>query len=106
MKIIPNIKESFGDTYFLGYSEKMKFDQATNRRTDEIEARICKVSSSVLQEQIEVIVAPTVDITKIRFNQKVTLNNVVIEPYARTTTGSSFAQIILRCTADSITFPS
>ena len=98
MKIIPNIKETFGDTYFLGYSEKMKFDQTTNIK----EARICKVSSSVLQEQIEVIVSPAVDIKKILFNQKVTLNNVVIEPYARTTTGSSFVQVILRCTADSI----
>lgn len=102
MKIIPEIKTTFGDTYFLGFTEKMKFDQTANKRTDELESYICKISSSELQGQIEVTVPPTVDVQKIKFNQKVILQNVTIEPYARSSVGSTFAQVFLRCNASSI----
>jgi hypothetical protein len=102
MKIIPEIKATFGDTYFLGFTEKKKFDQATNKRTDEVESYICKIASSQLQEQIEVIIPPTVAVHEIKFNQKVVLKEVVIDPYAKSSVGTAFAQVILRCTAQSI----
>lgn len=102
MKIIPDIKATFGDTYFLGFTEKRKFDPVTNRKTEEPESYICKISSSELQEQIEVTVPLTVAVDSIKFNQKVTLQGVVIDPYARTSGGGSFAQVILRCSAKAI----
>lgn len=102
MKIIPDIKATFGDTYFLGFTEKKKFDPVTNRKTEELESYICKISSSELQEQIEVIVPLTVAVDNIKFNQKVTLQEVVIDPYARSSGGGSFAQVVLRCSAKAI----
>ena len=102
MKIIPEIKTTFGETYFLGYTEKKKFDPATNKRIDEVESYTCKIASSELQSQIEVTLPITVAVQEIRFNEKVTLQGVVIEPYARSSEGTSFAQVILRCTAKGI----
>lgn len=102
MKIIPDIYATFGDTYFLGFTEKKKFDQATNKKTEEVESYTCKISSSRLQGQIEVTIPITVPVSDISFNQKVTLQDVVIDPYARSSGGNSFAQILLRCSAKSI----
>ena len=102
MRIIPEIKATFGDTHFLGYTEKKKYDKTTNKRTEELESYICRIASSHLEEQIEVTVPPTEDIHEIKFNQKVKLKGVVIDPYARSSAGSSFAQVILRCTAEAI----
>lgn len=102
MRIIPEIKTTFGETYFLGFTEKKKFDQTTNKRTDEVESYICKIASSELQEQIEVILPPTVAVQEIKFNQQVMLKGVVIDPYAKSSVGTAFAQVILRCTAQSI----
>lgn len=106
MKIIPDIKATFGDTYFLGYTEKKKFDSATNKKTDELEGYVCKISSSELQEQIEITVPSTVAVNDIKFNQKVTLLGVVIDPYARSSGSGSFAKVILRCSAKAINIES
>lgn len=102
MKIIPDIHATFGDTYFLGFTEKKKFDRTANRKTAEIESYNCKISSSKLQGQIEVTVPTTVLVSEISFNQKVTLEDVIIDPYARSSGGNSFAQVLLRCSAKSI----
>jgi len=102
MRIIPDIKATFGETHFLGYSEKKRFDKTINKRTDEVEYYICRVASSYLEEQIEVAVPPTADIHEIKFNQKVILKDVVIDPYARGSAGSSFAEVVLRCSAEAI----
>lgn len=102
MKIIPDIYATFGDTYFLGFTEKKKFDQTTNRKTEEVEGYTCKISSSILQGQIEVTVPVNVPVNDISFNQKVTLQDVVIDPYARSSGGNSFVQTLLRCSAKSI----
>jgi len=102
MKIVPDIKATFGETYFLGYTEKYKFDSTTNKRTDELESYLCKISSSTQEGQIEITVPPTTSVDKIKFNQKVFLQNVMLEPYAKSSTGTAFAQIILRCSAESI----
>lgn len=102
MKIIPDIKATFGETYFLGFTEKMRFDQTTNKKTNELESYVCRLSSSELQGQIEVTVPITVAVQEIRFNQKVTLQGVIIDPYAKSSEGTSFAQVILRCTAKGI----
>lgn len=102
MKIIPEIKATFGETYFLGFTEKKKFDQATSKKTDELESYVCRISSSQLQGQIEVTVPATVAVQDIKFNQKVTLQGVTIDPYARSSGGTSFAQVILRCTAEGL----
>ena len=102
MKIIPDIKATFGETYFLGFTEKKKFDQTANRKTDELESYVCRISSSELQGQIEVTVPVSVAIQEIKFNQKVFLQGVIIDPYAKSSEGTSFAQIILRCTAKEI----
>ena len=102
MKIIPEIKATFGDTYFLGFTEKMKYDKATNKKTNELEGYVCRLSSSELQGQIDVIVPPTVPVQKIKFNQKVLLQGVVIDPYAKSSQGTSFAEVVLRCTAKAI----
>lgn len=103
MKIIPDIKATFGDTYFLGFTEKKKFDPVTNKKTEELESYSCKISSSKLQGQIEVIVPLTVAVNDFKFNQKVILHDVMIDPYAKGSVGSSFAQVVLRCSAKSIT---
>jgi len=102
MRIIPDIKATFGDTYFLGFAEKMRFDQTANKKTDELESYVCRLSSSELQGQIEVTVPLTVAVHEIKFNQKVTLQDVVIDPYAKSSEGTSFAQVVLRCTAKTI----
>lgn len=102
MKIIPDIKATFGDTYFLGYTEKMKYDKNTNKKTEELDGYICRLSSSELQGQMDVIVPLTVAVQTIKFNQKVTLQGVVIDPYARSSQGTSFAEVVLRCTAKNI----
>jgi len=99
MKIIPDIKATFGDTYFLGFAEKKKFDQITNKKTEETESYVCRISSSELQGQIEVTVPATVAVHDIGFNQKVALQVVTIDPYAKSSEGTSFAQVILRCAA-------
>lgn len=99
MKIIPEIKATFGDTYFLGYTEKKKYDKETNKKTDELESYVCRLSSSELQGQIDVIVPPSVAVQKLTFNQKVILQGVIIDPYARSSQGTSFAEVMLRCTA-------
>jgi len=44
----------------------------------------------------------TVAVHEIKFNQKVTLQSVVIEPYAKSSEGTSFTQVVLRCTAKTI----
>lgn len=102
MKIIPEIKSTFGDTYFLGFTEKMKYDKTTNRKTNELEGYVCRLSSSKLQGQVDVIVPPTVPVHEINFNQKVLLQGVVIDPYAKSSQGTSFAEVVLRCTAKAI----
>lgn len=75
----------------------------TNKKTEELESYSCKISSSELQGQIEVIVPLTVAVNDFKFNKKVTLQGVTIDPYAKGSVGSSFAQVILRCSATSIT---
>lgn len=102
MKIIPEIKATFGNTYFLGYTEKKRYDAATKKRTEDIEGYICKIASSELREHVEVTVSPTVSVQDIAFNQKVTLKGVTIEPYAKSSVGTAFAQVIFRCTAEDI----
>lgn len=102
MKIIPEIKTTFGDTYFLGFTEKKKFDKTINKSTDEVEGYVCRMASSELQSQIEITVPTTVAVQEIKFNEKVTLQGVVIEPYAKSSEGTSFAQVILRCSAQGI----
>lgn len=102
MKIIPEMKATFGETYFLGYKEKKKYDAVTNRKTDETEHYICKIASSMLGEQIDVIVPVTAKVQELVFNQRITLKGVVIDPYAKGSANSSFAQVILRCTAENI----
>lgn len=102
MKIIPDMKATFGETHFLGYTIKKKYDAESNKKTDEIEAYVCKIVSSELQEQIEVTVPPTVDVTDLKFNQKVTLIRVTIDPWARSTVGTTYAQVFYRCTAENI----
>lgn len=102
MKIIPEIKATFGETYFLGYTEKMKFDRESNKKTGDLDSYLCRLSSSELQGQIEVIVPSTVAVRDIKFNQKVTLQGVVIDPYARSSQGTSFAEVVLRCMANNI----
>lgn len=106
MKIIPDIKATFGDTYFLGFTEKKKFDSVANKKTEEIEGYVCKISSSELQEQIEVTVPITVAVNDIKFNQKVMLREVVIDPYARSSGNGSFAKVILRCSAKALSIDS
>lgn len=101
MKIIPDIKATFGDTYFLGFTEKKKFDPTTNKRTEENESYVCRLASSELQGQIEVTVPLSTTVDQLKFNEKVLMQNVVIDPYARNS-GGSFAQVILRCTAKAI----
>lgn len=101
MKIIPEIKATFGDTYFLGFTEKKKFDTANNKRTDENESYVCRLASSELQGQIEVTVPLSTTVDQLKFNEKVLMQGVVIDPYARSA-GGSFAQVILRCTAKTI----
>lgn len=103
MKIIPDIKATFGDTYFLGYTVKKKFDITANRKTEEPESYLCKISSSELKGQIEVIVPLTVAVDEIGFNQKVIMQGVIIDPYARSSEGTSFAQVVLRCMAQTLT---
>lgn len=102
MKIIPDIKATFGETYFLGYTEKKKYDKDASKRTDELEGYTCRISSSELQGQIDVTVPPTVEVDEIKFNQKILLQDVVIAPYARSSQGTSFAEVVLRCTAKNI----
>lgn len=102
MKITPDIKATFGDTYFLGYTEKKRFDSVTKKKTEELEGYVCKISSSELQEQIEITVPLTVAVKDIKFNQKVILQGVVIDPYAKSSENSSFAKVILRCSAKAI----
>lgn len=102
MRIIPDIKATFGETYFLGFTEKMRFDQTTNKKTEELESYVCRLASSELQGQIEVTVPLTTPVDQLKFNEKVTMQGVVIDPYARSTGNSSFAQVILRCTATAI----
>lgn len=100
VNLVLDVKESFGDLYFLGYKEKMKY--VDRKKTDEVEAYECRLSSSRRREQIEVTVPLTVSVESIGFNQKVTLNKAEIDPYGRTTEGSQFAEVILRLTADTI----
>jgi Bacterial protein of unknown function (DUF961). len=102
MKIIPEIKATFGETYFLGYTVKKGFDKVLNQTSEEIESYICKIASSALQGQIDIAVPPTVSVDEIKFNQKVILKDVIIDPYGRSSVGSTFAQVILRCTASNI----
>lgn len=102
MRIIPELKATFGDTYFLGYTEKKKFDLITNRKTEETECYVCKIASSTLGEQIDISVPITVKVADLKFNQKVILKDVVIDPYGKGSTNSSFAQVILRCSAENI----
>lgn len=102
MRLVLDVKESFGDLLFLGYSEKKKYDKATGKKTDEVESFVCRVASSEQQGQIEIAVPSTVHVEDIKFSQKVDFRNVVIAPYSRTSEGSSFAEVILRCTADTI----
>lgn len=102
MKLVLDVKESFGDLLFLGYDEKKKYDSVANRRTEEPEAFTCRLASSKLGGQIEVTVPLEVAVDSIAFSQKVTLRNATIDPYARTSEGSSFAEVILRCNADTI----
>lgn len=101
MKIIPDIKATFGDTYFLGFTEKKKFDPTTNKRTEVNESYVCRLASSELQGQIEVTVPLSTAVDQLKFNEKVLMQGVVIDPYARNS-GGSFAQVILRCTAKTI----
>lgn len=100
--LVLDVKESFGDLLFLGSSEKKKYDSVANRRTDEVEAYVCRLASSRLRGQIEVTVPLEVAVDSIAFSQKVTLRNATIDPYARTTEGSSFAEVVLRINADTI----
>lgn len=102
MRIIPEIKATFGDTYFLGYKEKKIYDKEKNKMTDETEGYLCRISSSALQGQIDVLVPPTAAIQNIAFNQKVQMQGVVIDPYAKSSPGTSFAEVVLRCTAKAI----
>lgn len=102
MRIIPEIKATFGETYFLGFTEKMKYDQATNRKTEELESYVCRLASSELQGQIEVTVPLTAAVDQLKFNEKVLMQGVVIDPYARSSGSSSYAQVVLRCTAVAI----
>ena len=102
MKIIPDVKATFGDLYFLGYTEKMKYDRVTGRRTEELEGYVCRLASSELRGQVEVTVPADVSVDLIGFNQKVMLQGVEIDPYARSSEGSSFAEVVMRCTARTI----
>ena len=102
MKIIPDIRLTFGDTYFLGFKEKWKYDPISKNRTDEVEGFICKLASSAMAGQVEVTIPPAVNLSTLGFNQKVTLKGVEIDPYAKGSEKSSYAQVVLRCTAESI----
>ena len=104
MRIVPDIKLTFGDTYFLGATEKWKYDPIAKKRTDELEGYACRIAASALGEQVEVTVPPTVDVAALGFNRKVTMKGVVIDPYAKAqgSGNSSYAQVVLRCTAESI----
>lgn len=51
---------------------------------------------------MDVIVPLTVAVQTIKFNQRITLQGVVIDPYAKSSQGTSFAEVVLRCMAKNI----
>lgn len=100
--IVPDLEETFGSINFLGYEEKMKYDRETRQRTDELEGYVCYFGSGKLGGQVEVTVPPMVAVQDIEYLQKVTLEGVEIDYYGRSAQDSTFAEVILRCTAKNI----
>lgn len=100
MKLVLDSKKTFGDLLYLGFSEKFKYEDG--KKTKEVEGFACRLASSLMGAQIEVLVPPTVSVDMIQFGRKVAVPEVSCDPYGRSSEGSSFAEVVLRCTADTI----
>ena len=104
MKLVLNAKETFGELIYLGYADKMKYVEG--RKTDIVEGRNVKLGSEILQEQIVILVPPTVDVESIKFAAPIEVGGkVTCDPYGTTSVDSSFAEVRLRCEAETLIDP-
>jgi len=101
MKLVLEPKETFGELLYLGYAEKYAYVNGV--KTDNLVGHSCRLGCSEVGDQIEVVVPPTVSVDAIKFGQKVLLGGkVTCDPYGNSSKESTFVDIRLRCTAETI----
>ena len=101
MRLLLDGNGTFGELLYLGFSEKYAY--VDGKKTETLSGFTCRLGCSESGAQLEVVVPPTVSVDMIKFGQKILLGGVVTcDPYATTSEGSSFAEVRLRCTAETI----
>lgn len=101
--IIPEKKGTFGKLIYAGRGKNAYvYDKDKEKRTNILEARIYRLTSEVQGGQIEVHVPAEVDELDFNFMEEVEIINPVMTSRATSTKDSSFANLVWKCTVDTI----